>query len=546
MAGFLFFTSTGRDDSHITYWPAYTLSNFGEILNYNGDRVEQSSSLLQVLFLAFANKLSGLDIVLLGKLSSIVFGIASLIVVYRLALKIDKKTALPAAVLAGAALFFVYWSFSGMETTMAAFTGLLLIVTYANFLIKKSFSFLTLANACMATIMFILVRPEEPIVLIMVIAGTFVILLVKKRRIRGGQESPNNLNIQLSRLLLLAGLSLLFIATLFLFRHWYFNSWFPQPVYAKSSGLSLDATRNGVEYLVFLFKRTGWPTALLLLLATVAFFYTLWKQRKLEKVGTPSILAVTYVIVCTAFVVFGGGDWMEYGRLVTPFLPVALMFIPLAFVNQPKLRRFFNPLMLAVIALALFGTAYSLKVFSTGIPAWSRAITDIDVSEYQWFERRNKVNLRDINILINLQRAIADVAERKDGPINISSGEMGLIPYYAAKDNYGKVKFLDRVGLTDKTIIGCKELQFEKNWHGLDISYSKYFSDKEILERECGAIEPDIIFGLMNESAETVAQNGYVVLYNQGSYTISGLFGKQSVQTEEFVAVKRDLLDPGV
>ncbi|MEK7816714.1 MAG: hypothetical protein AAB281_00500, partial [Actinomycetota bacterium] len=113
----MFFSSTGRDDSYITYWPAYTLSNFGEIINYNGDRVEQSSSLSQTLFLALANKTSGLDMVLLGKLSSIVFGIACLIVVYRLALKINKKIALTAAFLAGTSQFLVYWSFSGMETT---------------------------------------------------------------------------------------------------------------------------------------------------------------------------------------------------------------------------------------------------------------------------------------------------------------------------------------------------------------------------------------------------------------------------------------------
>ena len=52
LAGLLLFPSAGQDDTHITCWPAYTLSHFGQILNYNGQRVEQSSSLLQVLLLA--------------------------------------------------------------------------------------------------------------------------------------------------------------------------------------------------------------------------------------------------------------------------------------------------------------------------------------------------------------------------------------------------------------------------------------------------------------------------------------------------------------
>ena len=44
--GFLFFPAAGVDDAHITYWPAYTLAHSFEIVNYNGDAIEQSSSLL--------------------------------------------------------------------------------------------------------------------------------------------------------------------------------------------------------------------------------------------------------------------------------------------------------------------------------------------------------------------------------------------------------------------------------------------------------------------------------------------------------------------
>lgn len=503
--------------------------------------------MLQVLFLAFTNKLSGLDIVLLGKLSSIVFGIASLIVVYRLALKIDRRIALPTAVLAGASQFFIFWSFSGMETTLAAFAGLLIVVTYSNFLTKVSFSFTSLANACIATIIFILVRPEGPILLPLVIIAAFVLLLGTRLGERGEPGEPPGPNRQLYRLAVLAGLSLLFVITIFLFRHWYFNSWFPQPVYAKSDGFSLDSVGGGISYLGSLLLRPrNWPTAILLQLAAIAFCYTLWKHRRMEKITIPVALAVVYVIVYTAFVVFSGGDWMGFGRLVIPFLPVALMFIPLSIVSLPKLRKYFSPLMWAIIAFALFGSAYSLKLksFSGGLPAWSKAIIDYDISEYQWFERRNKVNLRNINVLINLQQAIADVSERKDGPINIFSGEMGLIAYYTAKKNFGKVKFLDRYGLTDRTITNCKELQFQKGRQGLDISFSRYFMDKETLERECGAIDPDIIFGVSSESVETFAENGYVVLYTKGDRTISGLFSNQKFETDEFIAVKRDQVGP--
>ncbi|AUX28516.1 MULTISPECIES: hypothetical protein [Sorangium] len=49
LLGFVLLSAPGHDDSHITYWAAHTLEEHGQILNYNGERVEQSSSLAHVL-----------------------------------------------------------------------------------------------------------------------------------------------------------------------------------------------------------------------------------------------------------------------------------------------------------------------------------------------------------------------------------------------------------------------------------------------------------------------------------------------------------------
>ncbi|HNE27195.1 MAG TPA: hypothetical protein PLH12_08650, partial [Pseudomonadales bacterium] len=45
--GFFIYGSTGHDDSHINFWNVYTLLTQGELVNYNGERVEQTTSLLQ-------------------------------------------------------------------------------------------------------------------------------------------------------------------------------------------------------------------------------------------------------------------------------------------------------------------------------------------------------------------------------------------------------------------------------------------------------------------------------------------------------------------
>ena len=79
------FPSAGRDDSHITYWASYATARFGEIVNYNGDRIEQSSSLLHVLGLAVIAKLTSLPLPTIGGLGSILCGALTLIYTQKLA-----------------------------------------------------------------------------------------------------------------------------------------------------------------------------------------------------------------------------------------------------------------------------------------------------------------------------------------------------------------------------------------------------------------------------------------------------------------------------
>ena len=158
LAGLVLFGSGGRDDAHITYWPAYTLANFGQILNYNGDRIEQSSSLLQVALLAAFARITGLEIVTLGHLSSIVFGVASVAFTFTLVTKAANRTAgFAAAILTAMSPYFVYWSFGGLESTLVSFAGVLLIMTATDYLRHQMrHSLLWLA---LSIILFELVRP---------------------------------------------------------------------------------------------------------------------------------------------------------------------------------------------------------------------------------------------------------------------------------------------------------------------------------------------------------------------------------------------------
>ena len=52
----LLFGQGGQDDTYISYWPARALAEHGEIVNYNGLRLEQSSSLSLVVLLSLLFK----------------------------------------------------------------------------------------------------------------------------------------------------------------------------------------------------------------------------------------------------------------------------------------------------------------------------------------------------------------------------------------------------------------------------------------------------------------------------------------------------------
>jgi hypothetical protein len=322
LVGSFFFPSAGRDDAHITYWAAYSLSHFGEVLNYNGDRVEQSSSLLHVILLAMTAFVTKIDIVSLGKSSSILFGVASLVTLHILTEKIQPKAAFLAAVLTGTSVYFAYWSFGGLETTLTAFTSLLLILAYGAYLNKQGNYFAGMAGVAMATFIFALVRPEMPVVLICMVLGAIVGVLILDKLNPANEAQHQN---YLFRLLIILGISLVIVSLTIYFKIWYFDSPFPQPVIAKSEGFSFNVLRSGIIYI----ERQLFFDSYIKVLTVFTLFsigYVIWSQLKMKQVNPYILLSGLFLATYTSFIFFSGGDWMEGGRFLVHLLPVALMF----------------------------------------------------------------------------------------------------------------------------------------------------------------------------------------------------------------------------
>ena len=109
---------TGRDDSHIPYFVSQIFGEKFKLLNYNGDLIEQSSSLLFSLILGALVFITGIMAPTLGPIVSLTFFVAS----YFSALTLIKRIGIgPLPLLSFYTLPSVYWSLSGIENSLYLF-----------------------------------------------------------------------------------------------------------------------------------------------------------------------------------------------------------------------------------------------------------------------------------------------------------------------------------------------------------------------------------------------------------------------------------------
>ena len=377
LVGWLLFGAAGRDDAHITYWPAYTLAHMGEILSYSGEALEQSSSLLQVVVLAVVHLVTGIDIVTLGRLLSIEFGVACLPFVYVLASQLHSKAG-PIATL-GTALTgpFVYWAFGGLESTLAAFCMLWVLLLLDRTLRAATVAWTRWGHLGLAMLATMAVRPEMPIVLLCVLAGIGGIALWP-----GFLQNVRPSRILSAALLLLGGAGLLFGG-----RYLYTGHFFPISVSSKAGGLSVDQIQQGIWYFQwqiwyppssrFGFTPLGYLAAggVLSALGLVIHDVRTGKKRVL------SALLLAYAVAYVSFIMLAGGDWMEGGRFLVPIMPVCMIFLGWGAsrvgdvlaergVGGVKLIRY--ALITVVLIACVLSTLKIAHYYNNGIPAWSR------------------------------------------------------------------------------------------------------------------------------------------------------------------------------
>ena len=540
LVGFLFFPSAGHDDTHITCWPAYTLSHFGEILNYNGERVEQSSSLLQVLLLAGLHKLSNIELLTLAKLSSIAFGIATLLVLFALVARVAGRTAgMCAALIAAVSIPTVYWSFSGMETSLVSFAGLCLVLTSADYI--TGYRTAALWKPAVAIAAFALVRPETPL-----LTACFLLSALAIVAVRGHSADPlvtSTVLVRRASVLLL--IVVIVSGALVAFRWYYFGALVPQPATAKFSGISLDRLVEGLLY----FKRHAWspgrPTMIVTTVIVLAVVLATVRQLRASTLNLHVVLSLLFIAGYACCVAVSGGDWMEGGRFLAHFLPVAIGVVPMALAGTGTHPRVL--LMIAAVLIALEGRSafvFTLSL-SPSLPLWADLATDIDVvgSRYSWFERHNRINVRDMHVIVTLDNAITRISSHKRGPITLISGQMGIVPYHLAQRHFGRIRFLDRCGLIERSFTTCAITRDAlRDTGGLVIGLDSYLDKLSELEHTCHITKADLIYSLGDVTR--VEAYGYQTMYSQrGRVEATGTRLRGApVFAESFFAVDAALL----
>lgn len=568
----LLFPVPGQDDFYITIWPARTLAESGEIVNYAGDRIEQSSALLLTLILAALDTLGGPDPALVARVLSLVCALACLPLA-PLALGLRGWTARLCRWLLALFAPFLYWAGSGTEMPIMAL--LLLAWTW---LLRRIRSPRPMSPSAWASLVLIAAavmsnRPEGGPVWLAVALGFLVLACLPD-----GPSTP--LRFRLVPLLSPLLVGLLVFAALLSWRQAYFGAPWPLPVESKigvgRGGLPLPSEggrwRAGLDYLADWngFGVFGLP--LLILVLGAGLGSVLQRARRTagptprDTVPEGLVLAALVAASYLGFTVVSGGDWMEGGRFLVPAAPFfaalgAHGIVSLAEIipcwNRHWNRRWGSAAWRTALATALlFSSAASVLALALhpknrALPLWRCGQLDqTPFGHFPWTERSNKAQLRDLPVIDFLDALVPRLRAVAPGRLSFASHQMGFVVHRLSGRHPGALRIIDAAGLAERTLVDCAAIRprVQRNAGGLwrmGHEYHPSLKVRFLLEdvRDCAGEVPDldphhpidILYELGIPDEALLADFGLSPVFVQRGH----FFRRPSLA---FVALRRDLL----
>lgn len=523
VAGLLLLGPGGRDDVYKTLWPAEAFAATGRIVNYNGDAVEQSSSLLHVLVLGAVRTVVGGSLANLNLGLTLLCGALGIWLALGLARALELRVGWVLALALGTQGCWVYWSMGGLDGVLSGVCWLLwlrmLILGLENGRLLRVF---------VPTVLLVLVRPENGLIALGALG------LYGALEVLGSQRLSNGI-----RRIGAAWLMVLLAAVaLVAWRLWHGGAWLPQSALAKSDGLSWPRMRAGVGYLVLESYRH-----LELVPLWLGIGLAMWRLLRRKSLSTGSQLLLAVIVTGLAFVMMSGGDWMENGRFLVPF--VLLLIVQLWLEIGQLAQRWQLPIRLGYVAANLAGLLWIAAHFNIGYsPLSSPAMAQTPAAaELPFAERYNKVHLRDAEPFQHLLALHDSLYRHKGAPVEILSQQAGYMMYHLALQRPGQFHFVDLVSLCTRDFTDCAVTQGRgRGRGGLNMDLLYLMDDLSILEKECGFVKPDIVFGLDDADlslSTSLQAHGYRIVYlQQGSMPSAGVLQGMEMDLTEFLAVR--------
>jgi hypothetical protein len=527
------FPSGGSDDSYITYGAARVLARTGEIRSYNGEVLEQSSSLLHTVVLAAGARSTGLSVPLLGHVVAPVAGMVAVAATVALARQVRPASALLAGLLTATSAYLAFWTFGGLETTLA--TAALVVTTLGCARVAAGGAsraqWLLAGGGILATV---LVRPETGLLLTAALGAAAVLAGGARPRSRSSAADPTGAGTTgaTRRLVLLVAGAAAACAALALLRWAVFGSPFPNPVAAKSGGLG---SSDGASYVA-----TWWLSRFhlpLLVAAVAGAAVSLVRART-----AAGALVCTMLGAVVGFVLLSGGDWMQGGRFLAPAAPFVAVLAAAAVtaLPAPRWRRVAGATLLVVQLLAVVDLAATR---STATPLWAGSTFDVApaVSErFAWYDLHNRVHRRNAALLV----AAEPTFERLVGagpPVTVSGVQAGFTLYHLFGEHGRGLRFVDRHNLVSDDFGRCDDL-LEPSLRGLGrhITYDVWSRNVE----RCGVPMPDVVieYGSIEDHPALVGRYTTVAQVQPATNRAVGRLPGVDVGTEQFVAVRDGLL----
>ncbi len=497
----------GEDDKYITYWAARSLAEHGQILNYNGEHLEQSSSLGLVIVLAALYKILPLSMPAVGYVTSMgLFAITLALAATTLKRAGIVRHELVVPVI-GSVMNYSYWATSGMENTFVTATELWMVYTFIN--VIERWDTRRASWALIATLAFVTSRPESPI-----IAGCLLIGLAMATL--SACRYPTSRSFTTGGLGRVAVLVILAVCLTLGFRRVYFSAWVPNPAQLKSEGFNAE---EGASYLWAAFATNG-PHLLAMYLVSIAVLLV-----RLVRRGIATSAAVMLACVSgghLAFVVQSGGDWMGGFRFLSfavPSLVLASFLVGIRWLINPG----------AVALLSVANLICGVQMMRTGteprLQLWTaRALRTLVLkklgpSDFSPVEYGNRVHLRD-TVTITRFLPVVDriVAASGKRPIWIMTGQGGIMPYYVISRYFGRVKIQDLWSLTSRDLYNCfPKGSLSSGAAGSGIGAETAIKRLEEFGAQCGVPVPDIYYNecLTQDMRNVFERHGYVLLYEQ-------------------------------